>query len=276
MVRTSPERAFDPLRGSSPQVPLPGGNAHGPGDRSAAALDAPRPVAEVTPAVPAGFWAMLLRVAWLAILLGLLLQLAQLLAAVPLGSFAGARPLVADTVRNVGWSVLVCTGIALGRGASKGRVPLMGVAGLLAAPVALNAANVLQKSLAGALGVDTPSGGLAPVGVMLVRAVEYGCLGAALGWIGRRAWGGALEHLVLGLLTGLAFGAAALLLVAQSTPGPLGVDAFVVRGVNELLFPVGCALVAYAATVLGRHAGTDRPQAGPGSMELSGGRDAGI
>jgi hypothetical protein len=43
-----------------------------------------------------------------------------------------------------------------------------------------------------------------------------------------------------------------------------------------LLFPVGCALVAYAATVLGRHAGTDRPQGSPGSMELSSGRDAGI
>jgi hypothetical protein len=226
--------------------------------------------------VPAAFWSTLLRVAWLAILLGLLLQLAQLLVAIRLGTFAGARPLVAETVRNVGWSVLVCTGIALGRGASKGRVPLTGVAGLLAAPVALNVANVLQKSIAGALGVAGPAGGLAPLGVMLVRAAEYGCLGLALGWIGQRAWAGTLEHLVLGLLTGLAFGAATLVLVARSAPGQLGVDAFVARGVNELLFPIGCALVAYAATVLGRHAWVDGPQGSPRSLELSGGRDAGI
>ena len=228
-----------------------------------AALDGPSPAAEPTPAVPAGFRATLLRVAWLAILLGLLLQLAQLLAAVPLGAFAGARPLVAETIRNVGWSVLVCSGIALGRGASKGRVPLMGLAGLLAAPVALNVANMLQKGIAGALGVDAPAGGLAPLGVMLLRAAEYGCLGAALGWIGRRAWGGTLEHLVVGLLTGLAFGAAALVLVGQSAPGPPGVEAFVVRGVNELLFPMGCALVTYAATVLGRRTKADRPQGRP-------------
>jgi hypothetical protein len=254
MVRTSTEQALDPVRGSSRQIPQPGGDAPGPGDGGAAALDGPRPGAEPTPPVPAGFWAMLLRVAWLAILLGLLLQLALLLAAIRLGIFAGARPLVADTVRNVSWSVLVCTGIALGRGASKGRVPLMGVTGLLAAPVALNVANMLQKAIAEALDVAGPARGLAPLGMMLVRAAEYGCLGAALWWIGRRASGGALEHLVIGLLTGLAFGAAMLALVAQSAPRPLGADAFVVRGVNELLFPIGCALVVYAATVLGRRA----------------------
>ena len=66
--------------------------------------------------------------------------------------------------------------------------------------------------------------------------------------------GGALQHLLIGLLTGLVFGAAMLALVAQSAPRPLGADAFVVRGVNELLFPIGCALVVYAATVLGRRA----------------------
>jgi hypothetical protein len=244
-------------------------------EQAAAALDGPGPAAEPTSSVPAGFQTMLLRVAWLAILLGLLLQLAQLLATVPLGIFAGARPLLAETLGKVGWSVLVCTGIALGRGASKGRVPLMGLAGLLAAPVALNLANVLQKSIAGALGVDAPAGGLAPLGVMLLRAAEYGCLGAALGWIGRRAWGGTLEHLAIGLLTGLVFGAAALVLVARSAPGPPGVEAFVVRGFNELLFPVGCALVAYAATVLGRHAGPDRPQGSPRPLGPGGGRDAG-
>jgi hypothetical protein len=132
----------------------------------------------------------------------------------------------------------------------------MGVTGLLAAPVALNVANMLQKGIAEALGVAGPAGGMAPLGVMVIKAAEYGCLGAALGWIGRRAWGGALEHLGIGLITGLAFGAATLALAAQSAPQPLRADAFVVRGVNELLFPIGCALAVYAATVLGPHVGT--------------------
>jgi hypothetical protein len=261
MVKISRERGFSTLRGSFRGTADSGGDAHGRGNGSAAALGDPRPGAEPTPPVSAGFWAMLLRVAWLAILLGLLLQLALLLTAIGLGIFAGVRPLLADTVRNVAWSVLVCTGIALGRGASKSRMPLMGVTGLLAAPVALNVANMLQKGIAEALGVARPAGGLAPLGVMLIKAAEYGCLGAALGWMGRRAWGGALEHLGIGLVAGLVFGAAMLALAAQSAPKPLRADAFVVRGINELVFPVGCALAVYAAEVLGKHVRADGSQA---------------
>ncbi len=93
-----------------------------------------QPSAETTLWVPAGSTALLLRVAWLAILLGLVLQLALLLAGAGFGVFAGLRPLVAETARNVGWSVLVCTGVAVGRVAANGRPPLMGIAGLLAAP----------------------------------------------------------------------------------------------------------------------------------------------
>ncbi|HKO85602.1 MAG TPA: hypothetical protein VJ140_13825, partial [Actinomycetota bacterium] len=77
--------------------------------------------------------------AWLAVLLGLLLQLALLLVAAEFATLAGLRPLLADTCRNVSWSVLVCAGIALGRVASKGRLTVEGVTGLLAAPLALTA-----------------------------------------------------------------------------------------------------------------------------------------
>ena len=201
----------------------------------------------------AGVWVVLLRVAWLAIALGLLLQLALLLAAVQFQPFAGIRPLTAETARNVCWSVIVCTGIAFGRGAARGRLPVMGVAGLLAAPLALDAANMLQKGVAEALHVVGPTVGLAPLGVMVIKAAEYGSLATALGWIGRQAWGGATAHAVTGLLTGIVFGAVTLALTARPTPKPLPPGTLVVRGVNELVFPVGCALVIYAADVLGKH-----------------------
>jgi len=83
---------------------------------------------------PTNPWATLLRVAWLAVLLGLLLQLALLLVAAGFGTFAGLRPLLAETCKTVSWSVLVCAGVALGRVASKSRLPVAGVTGLLAAP----------------------------------------------------------------------------------------------------------------------------------------------
>jgi hypothetical protein len=85
------------------------------------------------PRSPSGPWATLLRVAWLAIVLGLLLQLAMLLVAAGFGTVAGPRVLLAEMLKTVSWSLLVCVGVALGRVAAKGRVPLEGITGLLAA-----------------------------------------------------------------------------------------------------------------------------------------------
>ena len=84
-----------------------------------------------SPARLSGPWVTLLRIAWLAIALGLLLQLALLLVAAGFGAVAGSRAPLAETLRTVSWSLLVCVGVALGRVAAKGRVPLEGVTGLL-------------------------------------------------------------------------------------------------------------------------------------------------
>jgi hypothetical protein len=223
---------------------------------SASALDHPQPNAAATLTVPADFIAKLLRAAWLAILLGLLVQLALLLAAAEVGGAARLRPLTADTVRTLGWSVLVCTGIALGRGASQAGAPQMGVAGLLAAPLALTTANMLQKGVAEALAVAPDSRGATPLWVLAIKAAEYGCLGAAFGWLGRRSWAGALAHATAGLITGMVFGSARLALAAQSASAPPRPAQLVVQGVNELLFPIGCALVVYAAATLAKRIST--------------------
>jgi hypothetical protein len=205
------------------------------------------------PTTPRSPWATLLRVAWLAILLGLLLQLALLLVAAGFGTVTGPQPLLAETSKTVSWSLLVCVGVALGRVAAKGRVPLEGATGLLAAPLALTAANTLQKGVAEALNVTGAAVGPAPLWVLAIKAAEYACLGLALGWIGRRAWGSALGHAGAGLVTGIIFGGAFLTIIIQSAPTPLSTPSLLARGVNELLFPIGCALVVFIAEVLGRH-----------------------
>jgi hypothetical protein len=202
---------------------------------------------------PRSPWVTLLRVAWLAILLGLLLQLALLLVGAGFGTVTGLELLLAETSRTVCWSLLVCVGVALGRVAAKGRVPLEGATGLLAAPLALTAANTLQKGVAEALNVTGAPVGPAPLWVLAIKAAEYACLGLALGWIGRRAWGSALGHAGAGLVTGIVFGGAFLTIIIQSAPTPLSTPSLLARGINELLFPVGCALVVFIAEVLGRH-----------------------
>jgi hypothetical protein len=214
-------------------------------------------------AAPPGPWATLLRVAWLAILLGLLLQLALLLVAVGFGTAPSPGPLLAETLKTVSWSLLVCVGVALGRVAAKGRLPLEGITGLLAAPLALTAANTVQKGVAEAVNAAGVPAGPAPLWVLAIKAAEYACLGLALNWVGRRAWGSALGHLAVGLMVGVVFGGMFLTVVVQSAPTPLAAPALLGRGVNELLFPVGCALVVFIAEVLRPHldpaTAADRP-----------------
>jgi hypothetical protein len=221
---------------------------------------------------PSGPWATLLRVAWLAILLGLLLQLALLLVGAGFGTATSPRPLLAETCRTVCWSLLVCVGVALGRVAAKGHLPLEGITGLLAAPLALTAANTLQKGVAEALNAAGTPAGPAPLWVLMIKAAEYACLGLTLGWLGRRAYGNALGYAMAGLVMGLVFGGAFLALVVQSAPTPLSMPSILAKGVNELLFPVGCALVVFIADVLGRDgasAPADNPRPRSASPRLA-------
>src|SRR5262245_6922896 len=77
----------------------------------------------------------LLRVAWMSILLGLGVELLLVIIAAIFGAMTGAAPLIADAIQKVTWSVLVCSGIALGTAASKSaRAATMGLLGLLSAP----------------------------------------------------------------------------------------------------------------------------------------------
>ena len=61
----------------------------------------------------------ILRVAWLAILLGLALEGLLLVLGASFGHLLGLGSIVADLVRNVSWAVLACVGLAVGTTISK-------------------------------------------------------------------------------------------------------------------------------------------------------------
>ena len=197
----------------------------------------------------------LLRVAWLAILLGFVMEALLLLFAAGFGIFPGLKSMSAELVRQVSWSTIVCVGLALGTAASKARVPLMGLLGFLAAPLAFDVSRSLHQGAVKTLEI-TGSGAEAPPVLLLalLKALEYGCLGVAIGWIERRTWGGAVAHLATGLLVGLVFGGTIVALTYQMSPEPLTSADLVSRVVNEILFPVGCSLVLFAATAVGERA----------------------
>ena len=200
------------------------------------------------------FGAMLLRVAWLAILLGLGMEVLLLVLGGAAGDVLGVGPIVADFVRNITWSVFVCVGLAVGTAVARARVPLMGFLGLFSAPLAFEASRVFHKGTLEALAVSVPGGeGLSPVLIAVVKGLEYGCLGLLIGWVSQRPWGGAAAHAGAGFLVGLVFGSVKIALTSTVAPLPPAADLFV-EGVNEVLFPVGCALVLFSANVLGKRA----------------------
>jgi len=200
----------------------------------------------------------LLRVAWLAVLLGFVMEALLLLFAAGFGILPGLGEAVADLARQVSWSTIVCVGLAIGTVVSKARAQLMGLLGLLAAPLASTVARTVHQGTLGALTVAEKTSWFTSslLFVAFLKGVEYGCLGLILGWIGQRAWGGAAAHVAAGLAVGLVFGSATGALNQLTAPEPLSTAKLVAQGVNEILFPVGCALVLFAATALGEKAGS--------------------
>lgn len=196
----------------------------------------------------------LLRVAWLSVLLGLGVEALLLLLAAGSGLVPELGEIVAASVQKVSWAVIVCTGIAIGTTVSSAlRTPAMGVLGFLAAPVAFHVARTLHQGTKEALEI---TGGIASVGesvflLTVIKGVEYACLGAAIGWIGSRPWGGLLSHALVGLAIGVLFGGTTLALTYASAPEPPSTTALVSRGVDEIFFPVGCSIVLFSAQALG-------------------------
>ena len=199
----------------------------------------------------------LLKVAWMSVLLGLFIELLLLLIAAGFGVLGGLKPYAADLVQKVSWAAIVCVGIAIGTAATKMRWAAMGLLGLLAAPIGFHVARALHKGAGQALGLADPAVALSPtpMTLALIKAVEYGLLGLAVGWLARRTWGGVGAHLAVGLAVGVLFGGLTIGLVMQAAPNPLAWSALLARAANEIIFPMGCALVLFAAQSMGKRLG---------------------
>jgi len=169
------------------------------------------------------------------------------------GTLHNAKPILADLVNKVSWSTIVCVGLAVGTTAKKARGPLMGLAGLLAAPLAFMVARSLHKGAMQALEVAAAAGpGPSLLVIAALKGIQYGSFGLTLDWIAKKPWGGLSAHLGTGLLVGVVFGGAILVLGIQAAPQTPPLPALVSRAANEFLFPVGCAFVIYASKVMKR------------------------
>jgi hypothetical protein len=194
---------------------------------------------------------VLTRVAWWAILLGLVME--ALLLLLRLDKLPELQPL-AESLGKVTWSLLVCLGLGVGKVLSEDKAFWMGLAGLVSAPVAFTAAQAVQRAVTEL----TSSVEAAPMtadmlAVAALRGVEYLILGAILAVLAQRKSRPRL-YLAAGLAVGVVFGCILLFV----TPAAVGSLAELLGwAVNELLFPMGCALVLYGAGVIGKTVGVN-------------------
>lgn len=190
----------------------------------------------------------------MAIALGVLMQVLTLAAV----KIAGGKDpalgiLFRDTLQKISWSTLVCVGLAVGAAAQRARAAWMGLMGLLAAPLGFVSARMVQKGITQALDL-TPVEQIAIgvlIAVLALKALEYGALGLWLYRLGTRERG-LWPHAGAGLAAGLTFGAAVVaVLYFSADPRPPAARVAALAA-NELIFPIGCSIVLYAAQLLGK------------------------
>ena len=194
----------------------------------------------------------LFHAAWMAIALGLVIELALLALAAGAGTALRAAPVVSDLVQKISWSVIVCVGLAFGKATSGAAAGATGLAGLVAAPSGFVVARALHRAAASALGLAaSAAAGPSPLLVAAVKGAEYAVLGLAAARFARGGRGlGA--HLAAGVSVGVIFGGVLVFVATRAAAAPLAASALAARGINEVVFPAGCAAVLYAADVLAK------------------------
>jgi hypothetical protein len=195
----------------------------------------------------------LLKAAWFSVILGLGMEVLLLLVAGFFQQSVGTRAIIADLVQKISWSAIVCTGVAVGLGATRMHPQMMGLAGLIAAPVAFYTAKVLHKSVTQALAIAGPAvvAGPSPILLAVIKGFEYAALGYLAGMLARHAGAKLRHHALLGLAVGVVFGGLIIYLTLEAAANPLSAFALASRVANEIIFPVGCAAVLYAAQKIG-------------------------
>lgn len=194
-------------------------------------------------------------IALLSILLGFAMQGLIVFARMTSGGSPDGPRFLADLTHGVSWSFLVCAGIGIGTALTRARASLVGLIGLVCAPIGMALAKSSQKVVSGLVGAASQPAVLSLATISALRAVEYGLLGWLLATLVRKGTATARPFLLTGLAVGFLFGGAICAItfqVAASSGSPLEAPRIAATLVNELAMPVGCAVVIYIGQVVSR------------------------
>jgi hypothetical protein len=210
-----------------------------------------RPVLQ--PVQTSALSSQLFAAAWMSVALAFALEALTALGAFTLGRGTEAQVFLASVGQKVGWGTLVCVGLAFAKAFKPKDPGAAAWAGILAAPLAFTVARAVHKGLSQALGLDVASA--APALLVLLtslKALQYGVLGSTLARLDLKENATLASYLRTGAWVALLFGGATLAVTALFSPARSGAAAWLARGINELLFPLGCALILFVASAAGK------------------------
>lgn len=189
------------------------------------------------------YWAAVRAAAGPSLVLGVLTALLlRVIAQLPVAS---ANAVDADPFGRVTWSLIVCLSLGAGTAIGRRRIPALATAGLIGAPFAFIVARSVRRASVELLKVMETGAGPSPWVLAAIKGIEYAFLGAAVGWLGRRNETRPPAYLAAGLISGLAFGGANLAVTVALAPTTVSFPTILAWGVNEIIFPAGCALVVW-------------------------------
>jgi hypothetical protein len=185
----------------------------------------------------------LLKSVWWAIGLGLLIQIVIMM----VNQISPDKKLIPEVGQKVSWSVLVCSAMAIGNSVARARPMLLGIIGLLAAPMAFNTARIVQRGLSagGAAGPAVP----AALELSIAKGLEYAVFGILIAYAAKS--GKARAYLLSGLALAVAFTTYLEMRLVYGNAPPPPKPMLIARGINEFLFPIGCAFVLWFTTEIG-------------------------
>ncbi|MCE5290387.1 MAG: hypothetical protein LLG14_14265 [Nocardiaceae bacterium] len=186
----------------------------------------------------------------LAIVLGLAIQLAMIVTrAIGADSIDNV---LSETVGNVSWSVIVCFGVTAGTTIRKSTAPVAAAIAFVCAPIALGVAKGAQRGVNELSGVEPEAMTSSLLLIAAVKAVQYGFLAFMLNRLSGRGVDQLLTYMAVGAGAGATFGLLNVLI--RSLTSSLTVSDLAPIAINELLFPMGCAIAVYVAASVAKAA----------------------
>jgi hypothetical protein len=208
--------------------------------------DTTEPAPNPAPLLNANTLHLMAAAAWMSILLGIVVECAVLLTRAAAGASPNLLQTVAEFASSVTWAVIVCTGISLGSAAARHRERMMGLMGLLCAPLAWALAKGVQRGTLSVLDAPKDKLGLAVIQVGALKTVEYTLLAIAVASLMRRQQTTLTRHFLVGLAIGVVFGPAIVGVNIWHAPGRMLPFARLLGlSVNEIVFPIGCVAVLH-------------------------------